>query len=190
MKFVFWCYYSPMFYWFINLAQQFSFTRTTKSVYAFVCGVLTAPHMEHGTQWAGRGQSSATMLPANLLTQLILPLQCFLPPSLPCIPTTREKSTSTQPCLVLIAAGFVLKVAVEAHSQLTVLWPQSRTCAPFEKGLSLSQTCITREAGEASLEAGAKKKGKWNNAETTQEHHREEGHGEEGTGGNNTSPYM
>lgn len=35
---------------------------------ASFCQVLTAPHMEHGTQWAGRGQSSARMLPPNLLT--------------------------------------------------------------------------------------------------------------------------
>lgn len=143
------------------------------------CQVLTAPHMEHGTQWAGRGQSSARMLSANLLPPASThsPSSVFLPPFPPCISTTREKSTSIHPSLVLswVPAGGEGVCFQSRYQRLTSSLPCCERKAGHSHRLrvgclstdTLSQTCITREALKASLWASAKKKGKWNNADNT-----------------------
>lgn len=150
--------------------------------YSFI-SVLTAPYMEHGTQWEERGQSSARMLLANLWLQpqLILPLlvfSFFFPSFLPCISTTREKSTSMRPCWVLTCCRSVfgncaIRGSFPAYRALTIKQDICTDWVGCQSTDTLSQTCITREALKASLWSSAKKKKKKrkneNNAETTQE---------------------
>lgn len=113
--------------------------------------VLTAPHMEHGTQWAGRGQSSVRMLPANLWfqPQLILPPQSLLSSLLPCIPTTRGKVHPRVHTWFWLAASLFSKVAIRgsfpAYHALTTtqdictIWewavsPQTHWAIPVSHG--------------------------------------------------------
>lgn len=86
-----------------------------------------------------------------------------------------------------LAASLLIKLLLEAHFQLSVLWPQSRIFAPFESGLSVhrhTEPNLYHTGGVKGITMGQckkkKKKGKWNNAETTQEQHREEKNEEEG----------
>lgn len=82
-----------------------------------------------------------------------------------------------------LAASLFLKLLSEAHFHLTVLWPQSRTFAPFESGLSVhrhTEPNLHHTGGVKGITMGQCKK---RVNETTQEQHREkEGNGEEGTG--------
>lgn len=86
----------------------------------------------------------------------------------------REKYIHS-PCLFWLAAALFLKLLLEAHLQLTVLWPQSWTFAPFESGLSVhrhTEPNLHHTGGVKGITMGLykKKKGKWNNAETQEQH--------------------
>lgn len=123
----------------VSVSQQLSPSNHQVTLFIHFL-VLTAPHMEHGTQWAGRGQSSARMLPANLLT----PASTHSPSSVfssffPFLHPhhQREQVHPQVHARFELAVGLFWKLLLEAHFQLTVLWPQSRTFAPFESGLSV-----------------------------------------------------
>lgn len=128
--------------------------------------------MGHSGQVGGSLQQGCYPPTSWLQPQLILPLQSFLPSFLHCIPTTREKSTSMHPCLVLTCCRFVLRVAtrgsVPAYRALTT---KQDICTVWEWAVcpqTVSQTCITREVLKASLWASAKKR----ESETTQIQHK------------------
>lgn len=100
-----------------NLRQQQSCCQllTIKSDYSFISVKYLQHHtrsMGHSGQVGGSLQQGCYPPTSWLQPQLILPLQSFLPSFLPCIPTTREKSTSTHPSLVLTCCRFVFKVAI------------------------------------------------------------------------------
>lgn len=86
-----------------------------QSDYSFISVKYLQHHtrsMGHSGQVGGSLQQGCYLPTSWLQPQLILPLQSFLPSFLPCIPTTREKSTSTHPSLVLTCCRFVFKVAI------------------------------------------------------------------------------
>lgn len=131
--------------------------------------------MEHGTQWAGRGQSSARMLPANLLT----PASTHSPSSVfssffsfLASPPPERKVHPHIHVRFWLAAGLFWKLLFEAHFQLTVLWPQSRTFAPFESGLSVhrhTEPNLHHTGGVKGITMGQCKK---RENETTQKQHK------------------
>ena len=175
------------------MATSFFFP-TSVRLFIHFFQVLTAPHMEHGTQWAGRGQSSARMLPAYLWfqPQLILP-QSFPSSVLPCIPNTGKKSTPMVRAWFWLAASLFWKLLIEAHFQLTVLWSQSGTFAPFQSGLSVhrhTEPNLHHTGGVKGVTMGQlKKKNLKRVNEITKKQHKnstEEGNGEEGTRKNRT----
>ena len=129
--------------------------------------------MGHSGQVGGSLQQGCYPPTSWLQPQLILPLQSFPPSFLPCIPTTREKSTSTHPCLAFdLLPVLFSKLLLEAHFQLTVLWPQSRTFAPFESGLSVHRNTepnLHHTGGVKGITMGQCKK---RENETTQKQHK------------------
>lgn len=135
--------------------------------------------MGHSGQVGGSLQQGCYPPTSWLQPQLILPLQSFLPSFLPCIPTTREKVYPHIHAWFCLAGALFRKLLLEAHFQLTVLWPQSRTFAPFESGLSVhrhTEPNLHHTGGVKGITMGQCKKGKMkqrrNNTRTAQ---REEG---------------
>lgn len=121
-----------------NVRQQLGHFRLTitfslSDFVSYFCQVLTAPHMKHGTQWAGRGQSSARMLPANLLSSSLnsLSLQSFPPPFPSLHPHHREKK-----CICTSTLWFFPLAAAPS--------PFSQSC--FKRPAS-SLPCSDRKAG-------------------------------------------
>ncbi len=131
--------------------------------------------MGHSGQIGGSLQRGCYPPTSWFQPQLILPLQSFPPSSLHCIPTTERKVHPYIRSWFWLAATLFWELLLEAHFQLTVLRPQSRTFAPFENGLSVhrhTEPYLHHTGGVKGVTMGQCKKGKMkqrrNNTRTAQ----------------------
>lgn len=140
---------------------------------------ISLKYLQHHTWSTGHsGQAGGSLqqrccLPTSWLQpQLILHLQSFRPSLRPSLNPhhQREKYIHTSMFGLWLAAALFWESLLEAHLQLTVLWPQSRTFAPFESGLSVhrhSEPNLHHTGGVKGVTMGQCKKRK---NETTQKH--------------------